>query len=234
MIERTTLHLSQQKPIRSFVERQGRISAAHKGLIDQLWPQFSLPLGTEKLDYKHIFGRFAPLTLEIGFGDGRSLLNLAKNNPQQDFIGIEVYKAGIAKLLLGIHEHKLTNLRVFCADAIEVLQNCVADAALQQVLLFFPDPWPKVRHHKRRIVQPAFIQLIAQKLQTHGVLHMATDWEDYALHMLQVMQAESGWDNLAPNAQFIQRPDTRSLTKFEQRGQRLGYDIWDLMFRKNS
>lgn len=234
MIERTSLITARDKPIRSFVERQGRISPAHKMLIDSLWPQFKLELADNKLDFEHIFGRIAPVTLEIGFGDGRSLLAMAKNNPDQDFIGIEVYKAGIAKLLLGIHEHKLTNIRIYCADAIEVLQHCINVATLQQVLLFFPDPWPKVRHHKRRIVQPEFVQLLASKLQLGGILHMATDWEEYAAHMLDVMTQATAWENLAANGQYIQRPETRSLTKFEQRGLRLGYGTWDLMFRKIS
>lgn len=234
MIERTTLQLGPQKPIRSFVERAGRISPVHKQLIQQLWPEFGLRLQTQMLDYGQIFGRQAPITLEIGFGDGRGLLSLAKANPQRDFIGIEVYKAGIAKVLLGIHELSLSNVRLFCADAIEVLQNCIPDQSIDQVQLFFPDPWPKVRHHKRRIVQPAFIDLIADKLHDGGTLHMATDWEDYAAHMLAVMTVQTGWVNLAGNGQYIARPATRPLTKFEQRGQRLGYGVWDLLFAKNS
>lgn len=232
MIERTTLHLEQHRPIRSFVERKGRISSQLKLLVADLWPQYGLPLSTNKLDFEHIFGRKAPLTLEIGFGDGRSLLAMAKSNRELDFIGIEVYKAGIAKLLVEAHAHKLTNLRIFCADAVEVLNYCIPDTALQQVLLFFPDPWPKQRHQKRRIVQPAFVQLIAKKLCTGGILHMATDWEDYALHMLKVMTEDAAWDNLATDLQFVPRPQTRVLTKFEMRGQRIGYGTWDLMFRK--
>lgn len=231
MIERTTLHSGPHKPIRSFVERQGRISPAHKSLIEMLWPRYSLELHPNKLDAEQIFGRKAPVTLEIGFGDGRSLLEMARNFRERDFIGIEVFKSGIAKLLLGIHEYKLTNIRVFCADAVEVLNNCIADHSLEQVQLFFPDPWPKIRHHKRRIVQPEFIQLLASKLQAGGTLHMATDWEDYAMHMRDVMAAQSVWVNLGGTDGFITRPATRPLTKFEQRGLRLGYGTWDLLYR---
>lgn len=233
MIERTTLYQEQHRPIRSFVERQGRIAPAHKQLINELWPKYSIPLGKDKLDFEHIFGRSASLVLEIGFGDGRALLEMAQKNPETNFIGIEVYKAGIAKVLLGIHEHKIENVRLFCADAIEVLTNCIKDAQLSQILLFFPDPWPKVRHHKRRIVQPEFVQLLAVKLQARGILHMATDWEDYATHMVAVLQNAICFENVAEDALYIQRPE-RTLTKFEQRGQRLGYNIWDLMFRKTS
>ncbi len=233
MLQRTTLQTDKQRPIRSFVERQGRVSSVHKELAAELWPQFGVPLSQQKIDYADLFGRVAPVTLEIGFGNGHSLLSLAKENPQQDFIGIEVYKAGIAKLLAGIHELALTNIRIFCADAIEVLINCIPDQSLQKVQLFFPDPWPKARHHKRRIVQPAFTQLIASKLNKEGVFHMATDWHDYALQMLSVMEAQDIWLNLAGADQFMGRPASRPETKFEQRGKRLGYGVWDLVFRKS-
>lgn len=232
MIERVTLQQGPQRPIRSFVERQGRIAPAHRPLIARLWPQFSLPLTCKELDIEQTFGRRAPVCLEIGFGDGRALLSMAKANPERDFIGIEVYKSGIAKLLVGIHEHKLTNIRLFCADAIEVLTNCIADQSLDQTLLFFPDPWPKVRHHKRRIVQPEFVRLIARKLQIGGTFQMATDWEDYATHMLAVMEAETQWCNIAGTGNYSARPESRPLTKFEQRGHRLGYGTWDLLYRK--
>lgn len=230
MIERITLQLGLQKPIRSFVERQGRISPGNKPLIAALWPKYSIPLSANKLDMKQTFGREAPVILEIGFGDGRSLLSLAQKHPEKDFIGIEVYKTGIAKVLLGIQQQQINNIRVFCADAIEVLTHCIPEQCLEQVQLFFPDPWPKARHHKRRIVQPSFVQLVARKLQHNGSLHMATDWEDYAMHMRQVLEAEAGWINAAGKGNFIARPESRILTKFEQRGQRLGYATWDLLY----
>lgn len=230
MIERTTLQQGIQKPIRSFVERKGRISPIFKALLDELWPKYSLPLTDNKLDFKQIFGRHAPITLEIGFGDGRSLLAQARANPKRDFIGIEVYKSGIAKLLVGMHEHKLSNIRVFCADALEVLTHCIPDNSIEQIQLFFPDPWPKARHHKRRIVQPAFVQLLATKVRENGTLHMATDWEDYATHMLEVMDSQPEWRNSAGSGNYAIRPDSRPLTKFEQRGHRLGYGTWDLVY----
>jgi tRNA (guanine-N7-)-methyltransferase len=234
MLQRTTLQNGPHRPIRSFVERQGRISLFHRQILAQLWPVYGLHLTTEKLDLLQTFGRIAPVTLEIGFGDGRALLAQAQQHPEQNFIGIEVYKAGIAKLFAGIYALGLTNVRVFCADAIEVLTNCLEADSLDHVQLFFPDPWPKLRHHKRRIVQAQFVQLIAQKLRTFGTLHMATDWEEYALHMLAVLEAQAGWENTAGLQQFAERPITRPLTKFEQRGHRLGYGTWDLIFRKNS
>lgn len=233
MLQRTTLQTHILRPIRSFVERKGRISPLSLPIFEKMWPIYGLPLENQKLDLKQLFGREAPTTLEIGFGDGRALLQMAAANPQQNFIGIEVYKAGIVKLMVGIQKLGLTNIRVFCADALEVLNNCIDDSSLAGVLLFFPDPWHKARHHKRRIVQPAFAQLIHSKLQSDGVLHMATDWEEYALHMLEVMEQESNWINTAGAKQFAPRPATRPLTKFEQRGTRLGYGTWDLVFRKS-
>jgi tRNA (guanine-N7-)-methyltransferase len=232
MIKRDTLQAGPHRSIKSFVPREGRMTDAHKLILEEMWPVLGLGLETSKLDIKHIFGRSAPLTLEIGFGDGRSLLSMALDNPQHDFIGIEVYKTGIAKLLTGIKKYNLTNIRVYCADAIEVLNNCIPDLSLQQVQLFFPDPWPKKRHFKRRIVQPEFVALVAQKLMANGHFHMATDWDHYAQHMLETMELQPNWLNVAGKNSFATRPETRPLTKFEQRGQRLGYGTWDLIFRK--
>jgi len=224
MIKRDTLRLGSVKPVQSFVARDGRMTDFQRHILSEMWPHIGLSLQAAELDVEQIFGRRAPLTIEIGFGDGRSLLAMAQANPQHDFIGIEVYRSGIAKLCAGIRAANLKNIRVFCADALEVLTNCIPDASVQQVLLFFPDPWPKARHHKRRIVQADFAALVWNKLQINGCLHMATDWEDYAQHMLAVMEQQVNWENV--------RPTTRPLTKFENRGQRLGYGIWDLMFRK--
>lgn len=233
MIKRDTLQEGNLRTIKSFVPREGRMTPAHKTALEDLWPLYGLTLQDSTIDFTKAFGRDAPLVLEIGFGDGRSLLNMALQNPQHNFIGIEVYRTGIAKLLLGMKESKMTNVRVFCADAKEVLEHCVEDNSLSMLQLFFPDPWPKARHHKRRIVQLEFIELVRRKLNDLGTIHMATDWEAYAEHMLCVMQQAPGWLNLAPTQTFIERPDTRPLTKFEQRGHRLGYGTWDLMFRKS-
>jgi tRNA (guanine-N7-)-methyltransferase len=232
MIKRDTLQTGLHKPIRSFVPREGRMTDAHRLVLQELWPIYGLSLQHALLDMPQLFGRNAPLTLEIGFGDGRSLLNLAKQNPQQDYIGIEVYRTGIAKLLTGIKNSNLTNIRIFCADAIEVLTHCIPDNCLQEVQLYFPDPWPKARHHKRRIVQSDFVALVAKKLLTTGTLHMATDWEEYAFHMLEVMEQQKDWYNSANKGNFAPRPITRPLTKFEQRGQLLGHGTWDLIFHK--
>jgi tRNA (guanine-N7-)-methyltransferase len=228
-IRRETLHPSFEKSVRSFVAREGRLTLAHKQALEELWPRYGLTLQAEFFDFQRIFGRKSLVTLEIGFGNGASLLNLAQANPNQDFIGVEVYRTGIAKLLYGIKERKLTNIRVFCADATEVLANCIPDSSLHQLQLFFPDPWPKARHHKRRIVQLEFINLVQQKLQPGGSIHMATDWEDYAQHMLSVMRQASGWHSGSEGIQFAARPDTRTLTKFEQRGHSLGHGTWDLI-----
>lgn len=234
MIKRDTLKVGILKQIQSFVAREGRMTDAQRMILDEMWSQFGLPLQNKKLDLKHIFGRVAPLTVEIGFGDGRALLAMAIENPQQDFIGIEVYRTGIAKLFVGIRKNNLSNIRVFCADALEVLSNCIPDASVQQLQLFFPDPWPKARHHKRRIVQADFASLVWRKLVNTGTLHMATDWENYAQHMLALMEQQSGWENSAGLHNFALRPTTRPLTKFESRGHRLGYGTWDLIFRKYS
>jgi len=232
MIKRDTLQVGILKQVRSFVAREGRMTDAQRLILEEMWSQVGLPLQKEKLDLKHIFGRVAPLTIEIGFGDGRSLLSMAQENPQHDFIGIEVYRTGIAKLCAGIKNNKLSNLRIFCADALEVLTNCIPDSSVQQVQLFFPDPWPKARHHKRRIVQPEFVELIWRKMVDGGLFHMATDWENYAQHMLEIMEQQSNWQNTAGKQNFALRPTTRPLTKFETRGQRLGHGTWDLIFRK--
>lgn len=232
MLKINTLQDPNARTVRSFVARGGRMTEVYRQALEELWPLFGLELTASKLDLKHIFGREAPVNLEIGFGDGRSLLQMALENPECNFIGIEVYKVGIAKLLLGIKKYNLTNIRVYCADAIEVLNNCLPDGSLRQVQLFFPDPWPKARHHKRRIVQPNFVNLVASKLKNDGRFHMATDWENYAQHMLAIMEQEDVFINVAGKGNFALRPSTRALTKFEQRGHRLGYGTWDLIFNK--
>lgn len=233
MLERKTLQIGPYRPIRSFVERQGRISPADRQAFEKIWKKYELSLTDKQLDCKRVFGRDAPITVEIGFGDGRSLLSMARENPQRDYIGIEVYKAGIVKLLIAVEQLGLTNIRVFCADALEVLNNCIADNSLDQVQLFFPDPWPKVRHHKRRIVQTEFMNLLASKIRLGGTFHAATDWEEYAMHMLSIIESHPSWVNVAGVQQFAERPAFRPLTKFEQRGHRLGYGTWDLIFRKS-
>lgn len=218
--------------IRSFVRRQGRLTKGQQQALDELWPVLGVEYTGEPCDFIGLFGRDAPLVLEIGFGMGKSLVEMAKANPHQNFIGIEVHAPGVGACLASAKEEGVTNLRVMCHDAVEVLENMIPDNALRLVQLFFPDPWHKARHNKRRIVQIPFAELILSKLKLGGVFHMATDWQNYAEHMLEVMQSIPGYVNQSAEADYVPRPDSRPLTKFEQRGQRLGHGVWDLMFER--
>ena len=182
------------RTIHSFVRREGRITRAQEQALVRLWPRYGLEADA-RVDFDACFQRHAPRTLEIGFGNGDTLAGMADQEPATDFIGIEVHRPGIGHLLLELERRELGNVRVICADAVQVLKNCLPDAALDRVLLFFPDPWPKKRHHKRRIVQRDFVELLARKLRTGGILHMATDWEDYAQHMLDVMAGTASFRN---------------------------------------
>jgi tRNA (guanine-N7-)-methyltransferase len=224
------MHLRQ---VRSYVRRQARFTPGQKQALSDHWPRYGLELNAQVLDFKQIFGREAPILLEIGFGMGDSLLTMARLNPDKDFIGVEVHRPGIASLMRSMYEQQLSNLRIFRIDANEVLQQAIPDNSLAGVQLFFPDPWPKTRHHKRRIVQAEFVELIRRKLINGGIFHLATDWQDYAKHMLNVLEAAPGFINKAGAGLYSQRPIERPLTKFEQRGQRLGHGVWDLIFEKN-
>ncbi|TWH76107.1 tRNA (guanine-N(7)-)-methyltransferase [Azomonas agilis] len=221
-----------KRPIRSFVIRAGRMTEGQQRGLEQGWPRFGLELESGPLNFEQTFGRQAPRTFEIGFGMGHSTLEMAAAAPDIDFIGVEVHKPGVGALLNGALTQGLTNLRVYSCDALDVLRQCVADASLDRVLLFFPDPWHKSRHHKRRIVQPAFAELVRQKLKPGGVLHMATDWEPYAEYMLEVMSVAPGYRNLAEDGRYVPRPEERPVTKFERRGERLGHGVWDLKFQR--
>lgn len=222
-----------EKPrhVRSFVRREGRITQSQQRALDDLLPRFTVPLDG-MLDLDAVFGHTAPRTLEIGFGNGASLALMANVSPEQDFIGIEVHRPGIGHLLLEIERYRLSNLRVICADAVEILQQHIAPASLDRVLLYFPDPWPKTRHQKRRILQPGFVELIRERLKPDGVFHMATDWQNYAEQMLENMEAAPGFRNSAGAGQFSPKPDYRPETKFERRGLRLGHGVWDLIFTR--
>jgi tRNA (guanine-N7-)-methyltransferase len=221
-----------RRSVRSFVVRAGRMTAAQERAWQELWPRYGLETRDEPLDLAAIFGRDAPRTLEIGFGNGESLVALASAGPGRDFIGIEVHRPGVGHLMLRAHERGLANLRVICRDAVEVLEHCIPAASLEEVLLYFPDPWPKKRHHKRRIVQPDFVALVASRLRPAGVFRMATDWQSYAEQMLEVGTACPALRNESGDGGFVPRPDSRPVTRFEQRGQRLGHDVWDLAFRR--
>jgi tRNA (guanine-N7-)-methyltransferase len=218
------------RPIRTFVLRQGHFSEAQERACDELLPRFGIDATRTPLDVAAAFGRPAPTIVEIGFGMGDSLAQTAAEHPEWNFIGIEVHLPGVGSLLKQVDARGLANVRVIRHDAVEVLEWMIAADSLDAIHLFFPDPWPKKRHHKRRIVQPELVRLMASRLRPGGMLHMATDWEDYALHMLEVVSAEPLLDN--PSAGFAQRPETRPLTRFEQRGLRLGHGVWDLVLRR--
>ena len=218
--------------IRSFVRRQGRLTKGQQQALDSLWPVMGVEFQPQPVDLTALFGRDAPLVLEIGFGMGASLVAMAASNPHQNFLGIEVHSPGVGACLATAEEAGVSNLRVMCHDAVEVLNLMIPDNSLRMVQLFFPDPWHKARHNKRRIVQVPFAELVMRKLKLGGVFHMATDWEAYAEHMLEVMSSIDGYKNQSESNNYVPRPETRPLTKFEQRGQRLGHGVWDLMFER--
>ncbi|KYP97119.1 tRNA (guanine-N7)-methyltransferase [Sodalis-like endosymbiont of Proechinophthirus fluctus] len=220
--------------IRSFVRRQRRLTKGQQHALDTLWPAMGTDYQAHPLDLDALFSRAAPVTLEIGFGMGVSLVTMASAHPEQNFIGIEVYLPGVGACLASAQEAGVSNLRVICHNAVEVLEKMIQDASLALVQLFFPDPWHKERHNKRRIIQASFVELVSRKLAAGGVFHMATDWQPYAEHMLAVMSAANSFHNLSFTGDCVPRPASRPLTKFEQRGQKLGHRIWDLMFEKET
>ncbi|KGD64671.1 hypothetical protein Y5S_02037 [Alcanivorax nanhaiticus] len=220
------------RKVRSFVLREGRLTTGQRNALDTLWPTFGLERDQGMLDPQTVFGRDAERVLEIGYGMGQSLAAMAKADPDKDFIGIEVHRPGVGALLMEIEQQGLSNLRSYCDDAVEILELCIPDNSLSRVQLYFPDPWHKKKHHKRRIVQPAWVERVRQKLQPGGILHMATDWENYAEHMMEIMQDAEGFTNQAGTGQFSPRPAWRPETKFERRGEKLGHGVWDLLFEK--
>jgi tRNA (guanine-N7-)-methyltransferase len=223
-----------QRPVRSFVRREGRATAAQKQAMQTLWPVYGFDPGSGRdaeLDSQALFGRDAPLVLEIGYGDGEALVDTAVVEPGVNFIGAEVYTPGIGSCLRRIEQQNLANVRLCQVDAVELLNRNIADASLSEIRLFFPDPWPKKKHHKRRIVNNAFTHLIARKLKPGGRIHFATDWAPYAEWAMDVLEACPGLENVAGERQFTLKPASRTLTKFERRGQRLGQASQDLIYR---
>ena len=219
-------------PIRSYVLRQGRFSPAQQKAYAELLPRFGVPHADAPLDLRALFGRDAPVVVEVGFGMGETTARIAQENPGVDYLGIEVHAPGVGSLLRQVEALGLANVRVVSHDAVEVLRDMVPPASLAGVHVFFPDPWPKKRHHKRRLVQPAFAALAASRLKPGGSIHVATDWEEYAQQVLEVLAATPGLVNTAQG--FAPRPATRPETKFERRGLKLGHGVWDVVFRREA
>lgn len=221
------------RSIRSFVIRNGRLTKAQAAALDTLLPQYGIDYTDDKkLDLSAVFGRTAPVWLEIGFGNGDALVDMAMRYPETDFIGIEVHEPGVGQALMGIESKQLSNVRIVQHDAMEVMEHMIPSAALNRVLLFFPDPWRKKRHFKRRIVQKDFIELVTVKLEDGGVLHCATDWQDYAEWMLEKLQNNENLVNQSSTGEYSPRPDWRTNTRFEKRGERLGHDVFDLLYTR--
>ena len=221
-----------KKPIRSYVVRAGRMTDGQKAAFNRFWPSYGLSLRDGMIEPQTLFGRNAPLVLEVGFGMGASLQEMLQAEPEKDFIGIEVHPPGVGRLISEVGKLDRHNLRVYLADAIDVLDDCIPADSLSRLQLYFPDPWHKKKHNKRRIVQSGFVQKIRTRLAIGGVFHMATDWQPYAEHMMQVMSEAEGYENLAGVGEYSPRPAYRPITKFEKRGERLGHGVWDLLFRR--
>lgn len=222
------------RPIRSFVRREGRLTESQRQALETLLPDYGLPADNRALDLAAAFGRCAPVVLEVGFGNGESLAAMAAAHPERDFLGVEVHRPGVGRLLNRVAAEGLSNIRVIEHDAVEVMRYQLPEACLAGIQLFFPDPWPKKRHHKRRIVQPDWVALAASRLQPDGWLHMATDWEDYAWHMLDVMEASRAFENTAGAGRFAADAGERPRTKFEDRGTRKGHAVYDLVYRRRA
>ena len=227
------VHISK---VKSFVKREGRLTNAQARAIEVNWPSKGLSIEQGMLNFEEVFARTAPTVLEIGFGMGKSLVEMAAAAPTNNFIGIEVHRPGVGACLAAAEEAGIENLRVYEHDAVEVLAQSIPDSSLHRLQLYFPDPWHKTRHHKRRIVQPDFVQNLRAKLAIEGTFHMATDWEHYAEYMMEVMTQAQGFENTSSEgpAAYVPRPDYRPITKFEVRGQKLGHGVWDLIFKRVS
>jgi len=221
------------RQIRSYVLREGRLTPGQQRAFDSLWPQWGVEFRSKELDLREVFGNDRPVYLEIGFGNGESLAEMAQSHPERNYLGVEVHGPGVGHLLLKLQEFGCSNVRAIRHDAVEVLDQMLGAASLQGVYLFFPDPWHKKRHHKRRILQTPFLDRLARVIRPDGFFHAATDWRDYAEHMMDVLGTDGlRFENRAGPGSFTPRPDDRPLTKFEQRGQRLGHGVWDLIFTR--
>jgi tRNA (guanine-N7-)-methyltransferase len=219
------------RPIRSFVLRKGRLTDAQSRALDELWPAYGIDQETGEIDIDPLFGRSAPLVIEIGFGNGDATWQMALDEPDKNFIGIEVHKPGVGVLLQALEKHKLSNVRVARDDAVDFIRDRIPAGSIDEVRIYFPDPWHKKRHHKRRIIQPAFLDLLATKMKSGGMLHLATDWIPYAEHMIEVCGLHPAFDDQSQGGDYSQRPDWRPQTKYESRGDRLGHRTSDILMK---
>ena len=225
---------AKKRTIRSFVLRAGRMTEAQDKAYQTLWDEYGLVCQHQRLDLRETFGRDAPVVFEIGFGMGDSLLSQALNEPDRDFVGVEVHKPGVGRLMNEAKKAGVTNLRVICEDAVEVLSDGLGPQSLEGVQIYFPDPWHKKRHHKRRLVQLKFINLIAHRVRLGGFCHLATDWAPYAEWMVEMFSQTAAWHNTSENGDFVPRPARRPITKFETRGERLGHEVFDLVYERKA
>ena len=230
--KKTTKEPPFMRPVRSFVLRAGRLTEGQKRALDELWPVYGIDEGTCQLDLEILFGNDQPVIMEIGFGNGDATWQMALAHPEENYLGVEVHLPGVGHLLLKLEENGIGNVRIACEDAVELIRQRIPRGSLAGVRIYFPDPWPKKRHHKRRIIQAPFIGLLAEKMQAGGILHMATDWEQYAEYMLEVMHNSRDFENLAPDGKACLKPEWRPATKYEKRGERLGHSVFDLVFRR--
>ena len=221
------------RKIQSFVKRSGRLSKAQVIGLYKLWPIYGVSLTENQLNFGELFLNSHDVTLEVGFGNGDSLLEMAIQQPKQNFLGIEVYEAGVGRLINEANKHQLSNLKIVKEDAVEVLQNHIPDDSLSKFQLFFPDPWHKKRHHKRRIIQTGFLDILTKKLKTGSIVHIATDWEDYAEHIMETLESHQHFKNTLGDHIYSPRPKHRPLTKFENRGQKLDHGVWDIIFNNS-
>ena len=221
-----------EKSIRSYVVRAGRMTEAQRKAFEVSWPVYGLKLADGAINTDVIFGRTGQKVLEIGFGMGTSLIEMAVASPNTDFIGVEVHPPGVGTLMNSARIEDLSNVRVYLADANDVLEECFATQSIDRLQLYFPDPWHKKKHNKRRIVKSTFVQQVRAKLRSGGILHMATDWQHYAEQMMETLSEAEGFENCAGAGQYSERPSYRPITKFEKRGEKLGHGVWDLVFKK--
>jgi tRNA (guanine-N7-)-methyltransferase len=232
--KKTTKEPPFMRPVRSFVLRAGRLTEGQKRALDELWPLYGIDEGKYQLDLEILFGNDQPVIMEIGFGNGDATWQMALAHPEENYLGVEVHRPGVGHLLLKLEENGIGNVRIACEDAVELIRQRIPRGSLAGVRIYFPDPWPKKRHHKRRIIQAPFIGLLAEKMQAGGILHMATDWEQYAEYMLEVMHNSRDFKNLAPDGKSCPKPEWRPATKYEKRGERLGHSVFDLVFRRTA